>query len=825
MAKKNLGDSIDGEVFDSAGAHIIDRSLSDEVETSFLEYSYSVITSRALPDARDGLKPVHRRILFGMSEQGLRPDHAFVKSARVVGDVMGKYHPHGDSAIYEAMVRLAQGFALNTPLVDGHGNFGSPNDGPAASRYTECRMAKPAMLLVGELDEKTVDFSPNYDGSLEEPTVLPAAYPNLLVNGSSGIAVGMATNMIPHNFGEAVAAARLLIKNPKATLADLMAVIPGPDLPTGGVLLGLDEVRKAYEEGRGTVRIRAKAEIEPLEGSRGRMSIVVTELPYNTGTEKIIEKIKEETGKKRLQGISDVKDLSDRRFGTRLVIECKTGVNPTALLNELYRFTPMEVSFGIANLALVNGQPKTLGLKEMLEVFLEHRYEVVTRRTQFRLEKAEARKHIIDGLLIALNAIDEVVKTIRASKDSQAAREALMKKFKLTDIQTGHILDMPLRRLVSLEVEALQKELAELLKAIEGFKKILGDDKELRKLVDSELAKVAEEHATPRRTQLMDGDLKEVLAAAAEAAAPVQVADDPCLVMLSATGLLARTAAATEEASEAKAKKGRAKHDAVAAVIATTVRAKVLVITNKGRAFKVDALTLPALPEATGTVSLRGGMPAKEVATMGPGEHVVGIAPMAAEGSPGIALATRKGNVKVAAFDWPLRSEDFEIIKLDAGDEVVSAVFLADGSEELVFIATDSSLLHFPAKTVRPQGRTGGGMAGIKLGEGQSVLAFHAVKMSDVEHGEPMVVTFTGASAKVTPLAEYPGKGRATGGVRSQRFLKDEIELKLAWVGPRPVASTDKGEPLDLPKVDKRRDASGGPSANIAVVGHLIERA
>lgn len=825
MAKKNAGDSIDGEVFDSAGANIVDCSLSDEVETSFLEYSYSVITSRALPDARDGLKPVHRRILFGMSEQGLRPDHAFVKSARVVGDVMGKYHPHGDSAIYEAMVRLAQGFALNTPLVDGHGNFGSPNDGPAASRYTECRMAKPAMLLVGELDEATVDFSPNYDGSLQEPTVLPAAYPNLLVNGSSGIAVGMATNMIPHNMGEAIAAARLLIKNPKASLDDLMAVIPGPDLPTGGVLLGLDEVRKAYEDGRGSVRIRAKAEIEPLEGSRGRMSIVVTELPYNVGTEKIIEKIKEETGKKRLQGISDVKDLSDRRFGIRLVIECKTGVNPTALLNELYRFTPMEVSFGIANLALVDGQPKTLGLKEMLEVFLEHRYAVVTRRTQFRLDKAEARKHIIDGLLIALNAIDEVVKTIRASKDTQAAREALMKKFKLSDIQTGHILDMPLRRLVSLEVEALQKELAELLKAIDGFKKILGDVKELHKLVDKELAAVAEENASPRRTMLMDGDLKEVLAAAAEASAPVQVSDDPCLVMLSATGLLARTAAATEEATEAKAKKGRAKHDAVSAVIATTVRSKILVITNKGRAFKVDALTLPALPDASGTVSVRGGIPAKEVALMGPGEVVVGIAPMAAEGSPGVAMATRQGNVKVAAFDWPLRSDEFEIIKLVDGDEVVSAAVLKDGSEELVFISSDSSLLHFPAKTVRPQGRTGGGMAGIKLADGQRLVAFAVVRLNDADHGEPMVVTFTGASAKVTPLAEYPGKGRATGGVRSHRFLKDEIELRLAWVGARPVASTDKGEPLDLPAVDKRRDASGGPSANIGVVGHLVERA
>jgi DNA gyrase subunit A len=680
------------------------------------------------------------------------------------------------------------------------------------------------MLLVGELDEGTVDFVANYDGSMEEPSVMPAAYPNLLVNGSTGIAVGMATNMIPHNMGEVVAAARLLVKNPKATLDDLMALIPGPDLPTGGLLLGLDEVRKAYEDGRGSVRIRAKAEIQPLEGSRGRMSIVVTEMPYGVGTERIIEKIKDAVAAKRLQGVSDVKDLSDRRNGIRLLIELKTGVNPTVLLNELYKYTPMEQSFGIANLALVDGQPQTLGLKALLEVFLKHRYEVVTRRTQFRLDKAQARKHIVDGLLIALNAIDEVVKTIRSSKDTQAAREALMAKFKLSDIQTGHILDMPLRRLVSLEVESLQKELKDLQVAIEGFQKILGDEKELRKVVDKELADVAEKNATPRRTVLMDGDLKEVLAAAAAEAAPLEVSDDPTTVMLSAIGLLARTSAATEESTEARAKRGRAKHDALAALIPSSARSKILVITNKGRAFKVDVLALPAIPDASGTVSLRGGMPAREIASLAAGETVVGIAPISYEGSPGIALGTKQGVVKIAAYDWPLRSDEFEIMGLKDGDEILNAVWLKDGTEELVFVSSDSSLLHFPAASVRAQGRTGGGMAGMNVSAGHNVVAFSAVRLNDVEHGAPMVVTFTGASAKVTPLAEYPAKGRATGGVRSHKFLKDEIELKVAYVGPRPVASTDKGEALELPDVDMRRDGSGKMSANIATVGFSIER-
>ena len=821
-ARKDHGDA---DTFKSAGANIIIKPLENEVADSFLEYAYSVIHARALPDARDGLKPVHRRILFGMSEMGLRPEHAHVKSARVVGDVMGRYHPHGDSAIYEALVRMAQGFSLNTPLVDGHGNFGSPNgDGAAAMRYTECRMAAPAMLLVGELDEGTVDFSPNYDGSMSEPSVLPAAFPNLLVNGGTGIAVGMSTNMIPHNLGEVVAAVRMLIRKPGASLDDLMALVPGPDLPTGGMLLGLDQVRLAYETGKGAVRMRGRAEIVPIEGSRGRMSIVVTEFPYGVGAEKIIEKVKEEVGKKRLQGVSDVKDLSDRRSGTRLVIECKTGVNPQALLAELYRLTPLETSFSIANLALVDGQPKTLGLRDLLDVFLVHRFEVVTRRTRFRLEKAEARKHIVDGLLIALDAVDAVVRTIRASKDTAVARAALMKQFKLSEIQTSHILEMPLRRLVALEVDMLRKERAELVTAITGFETILGDEKELHKVVDRELADVAAKYATPRRTTLIDGDLKEVLAATA-AAAPIEINDDPCSVLLSSSGLLARTAAATEESEEGRRKRGRARHDTVLSIVSATARGQVLLVTSLGRAFKVDVLSFPALPAANGTVSLRGGVPAREIVPLTAGETVVGLAPLGplADGSPGLALGTRQGVVKVSSADWPTRSDEFDVIALKPGDVVVGAAWLTDGSESLAFVSSDAQLLTFPVKSVRPQGRSGGGMAGINLSAGAHVVAFAVVPSGD-SAGDPVVVTFTGTSVKVTPFSVYPAKGRATGGVRAHKFLKGEDHLDLAWVGMHVAAASDKGDPVDLPTVDVRRDGSGSALSGVALFGRLVER-
>ncbi|MEU6024507.1 DNA topoisomerase IV subunit A [Micromonospora sp. NPDC047134] len=818
---------VDHSAFDRAGARVFDNPLVTEVSDSYLEYAFSVIHSRALPDARDGLKPVHRRILYAMYESGFRPDRAHVKSARVVGDVMGRYHPHGDTAIYDAMVRMAQDFSLNVPLIDGHGNFGSPDDGPAAARYTEARMSREAMLLVGELGEETVDVEPNYDGSLTQPTVLPAAFPNLLVNGTSGIAVGMATNMIPHNLGEVVSAARWLIRHPDATLDKLMEFVPGPDLPTGGLLLGLDEVRRAYETGRGVVRMRGKVEIGPLEGSRGRQAITVVELPYGVGAEKVIAAITNEVTKtKRLTGIADVKDLTDRENGTRLVIECKVGVNPQALLADLYRLTPLEQSFGVNNLVLVDGQPRTLGLKALLEVFLAHRYEVVTRRSAYRRRKREERLHLVDGLLIALLDIDKVVKLIRASEDAQDAKDGLMRRFKLSEIQAGYILDTPLRRLTKYDRLELEAEQEKLRAEIAELSTILDDEKVLKKVVSDELAAVVKQFAAPRRTTLVDGDLKEVLAASAPAG-PLEVADDPCQVILSATGLVARTAAESEEAAEGRRRHGRVKHDAVRAMVHSTARGRVLLVTSSGRAFKVDVLPLPVLPEQSGTVSLRGGMSAAELVPLEPGETVVGLAPLGgtAEGSPGLALGTRQGVVKVCAPDWPVRSDEFEVIGLRDGDEVVGATWLVDGTESLAFLTSAASLLRFPAGTVRPQGLKGGGMAGIALSAGSQVVYFGAVRTDDPQHGEPMVVTSTGATVKVTPFAAYPAKGRATGGVRAQRFLKGETDVVVGWIGPRPVGSTANGEPVELPAADPRRDGSGfavmlGPT----VIGHQIDR-
>ncbi|WP_370463369.1 DNA gyrase/topoisomerase IV subunit A [Micromonospora sp. WMMD558] len=754
-------------------------------------------------------------------------EHAFVAEGYVVHNCMGKYHPHGDTAIYDAMVRLAQDFSLNVPLIDGHGNFGSPDDGPAAARYTEARMSREAMHLVGELGEDTVDLEPNYDGSLTQPTVLPAAFPNLLVNGASGIAVGMATNMIPHNLGEVVSAARWLINHPDATLDKLMEFVPGPDLPTGGLLLGLDEVRRAYESGRGVVRMRGKVEIGPVEGSRGRQAITVVELPYGVGAEKVIAAITNEVTKtKRLTGIADVKDLTDRENGTRLVIECKVGVNPQALLADLYRLTPLEQSFGVNNLVLVDGQPQTLGLKALLEVFLSHRYEVVTRRSAYRKRKREERLHLVDGLLIALLDIDRVVKLIRASEDAQAAKDGLMRRFKLSEIQATYILDTPLRRLTKYDRLELEAEQEKLRGEIAELARILDDPKVLRKVVSDELAAVGKQFAAPRRTTLVDGDLKEVLAASVPAG-PLEVADDPCQVILSATGLVARTAAESEEAAEGRRRHGRVKHDAVRAVVHSTARGRVLLVTSAGRAFKVDVLPLPVLPEQSGTVSLRGGMSAAELVPLEPGETVVGLAPLGstADGAPGLALGTRQGVVKVCAPEWPVRSDEFEVISLRDGDEVVGATWLTDGAEALAFVTSEASLLRFPAGLVRPQGIKGGGMAGVNLPAGARVVFFGAVRTDDPTHGEPMVVTSTGATVKVTPFAAYPAKGRATGGVRAQRFLKGETDVVVGWVGPRPVGSTANGEPVDLPAADPRRDGSGfavmlGPT----VVGHQVDR-
>jgi DNA gyrase subunit A len=796
---------------------IVDIDVEEEMQGAFLEYAYSVIYSRALPDARDGLKPVQRRILFGMSELGLRPERGHVKSSRVVGEVMGKYHPHGDGSIYDALVRMSQPFTMRLPLVDGHGNFGSLDDGPAASRYTEARLAQAAMLMTDGLDEETVDFVPNYDDQLLQPGVMPAAYPNLLVNGASGIAVGMATNMVPHNLIEVIGAARHLIANPGCSLDDLMKFVPGPDLPCGGKIVGLDGIRDAYLTGRGSFRTRATTRIENV--TPRKQGIVVTELPYLVGPEKVIEKIKDLVQSKKLQGISDVKDLTDRKHGLQLVIEIKGGFHPQAVLEALFRLTPMEDNFGINNVALVNGQPRTLGLLELLRVYVDFRVDVVRRRSAFRLRKREDRLHLVEGLLIAIIDIDEVIQLIRTSEDAGVAKVRLIDVFDLSDAQATYILDLQLRRLTKISRIELETEKTELERQIEALQAILGDEKLLLKTVSNELADVAKAHGTPRRTVLLES------AGTPITMSPLEVTDDPCWVLLSSTGLLARTTGAEVPPSGSS----RHQHDAVVAAVQTTVRGQVALVTSRGRMIRLSALDLPTLPPTNDAPSLSGGAPLGAFVDLPLGEQPLTLVSLS-EDSPGLALGTAQGVVKRVATDYPGNKDDWEIIGLKEGDEVVGAVELSTGDEDLVFITSDAQLLHFPASSVRPQGRSAGGMAGIKLASRARVVYFGAVN----PRGTNLVVTSSGSSGalpgtepgslKVTPYAEYPAKGRATGGVRCHRFLRGEDTLVLGWAGGSPArAAAANGVALDLPEPTGRRDGSGLPVATAiaAIAGAL----
>ncbi|MCX5561345.1 DNA topoisomerase (ATP-hydrolyzing) subunit A [Streptomyces sp. NBC_00038] len=787
---------------------ILDIDVVDEMQGSFLEYAYSVIYSRALPDARDGLKPVHRRIVYQMNEMGLRPDRGYVKCARVIGEVMGKLHPHGDSSIYDALVRLAQPFSMRLPLVDGHGNFGSlgNDDPPAAMRYTECRMADATSLMTESIEEDTVDFAPNYDGQEQEPGVLPAAYPNLLVNGASGIAVGMATNMPPHNLGEVIAAARHLIRYPGADLDTLMKHVPGPDLPTGGRIIGLSGIRDAYESGRGTFKIRATVSVEDVTARR--KGLVVTELPFTVGPEKVIAKIKDLVGAKKLQGIADVKDLTDRTHGLRLVIEIKNGFVPEAVLEQLYKLTPMEESFGINNVALVDGQPLTLGLKELLEVYLDHRFEVVRRRSEFRRTKKRDRLHLVEGLLVALIDIDEVIRLIRSSDNSAQAKERLIEHFSLSDVQTQYILDTPLRRLTRFDRIELETERDRLNGEIDELTGILDSDTELRKLVSTELAAVAKKFGTDRRTVLLES------AGATAATVPLQVADDPCRVLLSSTGLLARTANGDPfgEAEEAK----RTKHDLIVSAVPATARGEIGAVISSGRLLRLNVIDLPQLPETASAPNLSGGAPISEFLSSLEADETVICLTTLDESSPGLAIGTEQGVVKRVVPDYPSNKEELEVITLKDGDRIVGAVELRTGEEDLVFIADDAQLLRYQASQVRPQGRAAGGMAGIKLTEGAKVISFTAVDPAV----DAVVFTVAGSrgtlddsvqtTAKLTPFDQYPRKGRATGGVRCQRFLKGEDCLSLAWAGPAPARAAQKnGTPAELPEMDPRRDGSG----------------
>ena len=876
--------------------HIVETPLNEEMSKSFLEYAYSVIYARALPDARDGLKPVQRRIVYQMGEMNLTPDRPYMKSARVVGEVMGKLHPHGDSAIYEAMVRLAQPFAMRLPLVDGHGNFGSLDDGPAASRYTEAKLGPAALGMNADIDEDTVDFTPNYDNKLKEPTVLPAAIPNLLVNGGSGIAVGMATNLATHNLGEVVNAAKFLMAHPDATLEQLMRYVPGPDWPTGGTIIGRDGIREAYATGRGTLTTRAATHIEHVTARK--QAIVVTELPYMVGPEKVIERISDGVKNRKLEGISGAFDLTDRHNGTRIVIEIKTGFDPHAVLVQLFKHTPLQDNFAMNNVALVDGRPHTMGLKEMLQVWVDHRRVVIRRRSEYRKKKALERLHLVEGLLLAMLDIDEVIQVIRTSDDADAAKTRLMAVFDLDEVQAQYILDLRLRRLTKMNRIELEAERDDLKKRIEELTRILASAEALDHVVTSEMDEAVDKWGSPRRTVLLDADpdgtLTPVVAqgsgtsgisksaleavksattissaeadvAAAAAAAKktgeqsaltgaLKIEDEPCVVMMSATGLIARTTPSAMDVFNSRSASDERLHDdQITTIFRTSTRATYGLVTSAGRLVLAHVVDLPALP-ASATLSLQGGVQADDLISMTEstdpvrGERVVtaiameqsadngenggdGETTAEAKPLPSLAIGTRNGVVKRWNREAPTTMDSWPVIDVKDGDEVVFAA-VAEDDDRLVFVSSDSSLLTFDAKNVRPQGRTAGGMAGIKLAEGAHVMAFNVVPAGKVawtyEEGENGLTSGAGAvvltvagdedalpgtengAAKVTPLEMYPTKGRATGGVRSQRFLKGQNTLILAWVGPYPLhASTSAGSPVELPKPDMRRDGSG----------------
>jgi DNA gyrase subunit A len=806
---------------EATAERIDDIDVSTEMRDSFLEYAYSVIYSRALPDARDGLKPVQRRILFMMNDMGLRPDRGHVKSARVVGEVMGKLHPHGDASIYDALVRLAQDFSLRLPLIDGHGNFGSLDDGPAAARYTEARLAASALAMTADIDEDVVEFVPNYDNQFQQPDVLPSAYPNLLVNGASGIAVGMATNMAPHNLIEVVEAAIHLLRNPQASLDDLMAFVPGPDLPSGGIIMGLDGIREAYESGRGSFKTRARASIGPI--SPRKNGITITELPYLVGPEKVIDKIKDGVNNKKLSGISNVIDLTDRHQGLKLVIEVKTGFDPEAVLEQLYRYTPLEDSFSINNVALVNGGPQTLGLREMLQVYVGHRKDVVARRSQYRLRKRTERLHLVDGLLIAIMDIDEVIQVIRQSDDSDQARARLMDVFELSQPQAEYILELRLRRLTKFSRVELEAEADALRAEIAKLEAILGSEKKLIDVVANELAEVSRSLGTPRRTVLSTDTVVTMPAAArAAAAAPeaMQLEDTPCKVILSASGRLAR-ADVTAESDVLSQGTHRTGNDAIRSVVTTTRRGTLAAVTSLGRAVHLSPVSLPGVPASS--VSMAAGVSASDYIELESGERVVGLVSLA--GGLTYALGTSEGIVKRIQSDaFPVKSGNV-IIGLKDGDRVIG-VSESDDDSELVFVTTDAQLLHFPADNVRPQGAAAGGMAGMRVSDGASVLSFSAVTgdnvhVATVSASLSTLLATDGGRAKVSLLSDFPAKGRGTGGVRAQALLKGEDALGVAWVGTGlPRANAIDGMPRQLPSELGKRDASGTPlDGDVAFIG------
>ncbi len=787
---------------------IIEVPVADEMSESFLAYSLSVITARAIPDVRDGLKPVQRRILYSMFGMGLRPDSPHRKCARVVGDTMGKYHPHGDQAIYEALVRMGQPFTRMITLVDPHGNFGSLDDPPAAPRYTECRLTDAAVDMIGEIAEDTVEFRPTYDGESSEPAYLPARLPNLLVNGTSGIAVGMATNMPSHNLGEVHRAIELVMtkRRPKPTIDELLKVLPGPDFCSGGIVVD-DGIREAYETGRGSIRMRARADVE--QRTNRSQSIVVTELPYQVGPEKVVGRIKELVISGKVQGVTDVVNLSDRKSGLRIQVDCKPGVNAQAVLSQLYKYTPLEETFGINNVVLVDGSPTTLGLYDLCRHYVDHRLDIVVRRTTYRLDKARDRLHIVEGLIVALDNIDLVVRIIRGSEDVAEARDALCEQLELTEVQATHILDMQLRRLTALEKQKIVDERDELTSAIDGYEKILASDTRRRRLVLDELAELAERFGTPRRTEIVPADDIPVHEHV-EVADHTEVPDEANLVTLSTTGVVGR--APTEGAK--RATPGR--HDVLVSQTLASTRDQVWAVTSEGRGLAVPCFTI-------GEVAGRSrGSAADQVFGTSKGEAIHAL--VAPDSTEPLVLVTAGGVVKrLTAAELAATRPGKPVIKLRPDDKVVAAFPCPDGAD-IVMVASDAQALRTASGGISVQGRGAGGVAGMRLRDGARVIGAGPALPSSV------IVTVSDiGTAKVTPADELPAKGRGGVGVRITRF-GSESQLVLAWIGAPDgvlaVMSTDDDAtkpdptPVPLPLEPTKRDlVSSETERRILAVG------
>ena len=762
---------------DDESGRVGDITIEDEVQQAFLEYAMSVIVSRALPDARDGLKPVHRRILFSALEAGLRPDRPFRKCAALVGDVMKKYHPHGDQAIYDAMVRLAQEFSTRYPLIDGQGNFGSiDGDAAAAMRYTEARLSKLAMEMVRDIDEETVDFEPNYDGYEMQPVVLPARFPNLLVNGSSGIAVGMATNIPPHNLGEVIDACIAVLEKPELTdqsdemLKVVMSKIQGPDFPTGALILGKQGIVDAYTTGRGSVKMRAVCEIE--EGPKGNPRIVVTELPYQVNKARLLAKIAELVHLKdnRLEGIADLRDESSERGGMRVVIDLKKNAVPQVVINTLYKRTQLQDNFGVNILALVDGIPRTLNIGQAIKAYLEHQVEVITRRTEYRLRKAKERAHILEGLIIALDNIDDIVALIRAAADVETARGQLMERFGLSEIQAQHILDMPLKRLTGLEQDKIRAEHAELMKTIAELESILGDPRKVLKIIATELEEIRKKYDNPRRSRIVpdegDFDIEDL------------IADEDLVVSLSRDSYIKSVPldAYRRQGRGGRGVKGAGlkEGDIVEHLLTTTAHAYLLLFSNQGRVYRLKAHEIPKRDRtARGTAVVN-------VVQMRPEDKVAALIDTRDyETYRYLLIATKGGMVKKTLFREydSSRKEGIIALNLKEGDEVVR-VRPTSGENDVLLITKKGKAIRFSESKVRPMGRTATGVIGIKLDDDDEVVSCDIV---NDDNDELLVVTEHGYG-KRTKLAQFPTKGRSGKGMIAMKVTKARGDLVGASV-------------------------------------------